>query len=236
MSASACRALSSSFFARFRRTAPARYAGMLVLSSLLAGCFSSEASIGVVDGGAIVQDSAPGRKAVAHLAQVREVLQGNLNAVEHKLQSYPDKQQAQEILQQAQASLQQALDAHESQINTQLTDILQLSVRECRDAKKLSVMVAKGNLMDYDPALDVSGDVLVFFEKKNVQLPPMPAAVADPPLPAPRTPVASKPAVEEKAKVQDPVRSETKRAARAEPRAERKAESRRRTPKKDDNR
>lgn len=231
-------ALSSYFFGHVRRTALARYAGIVFLLSLISGCLSSEATIGVVDSPAIVQDAAPGRNGVAHLAQVRQVLQDNLNAVVLKLESYPDKRQAQEILQQAQMSLQQTLDAHEQQINAQLTDMLQTSVRECRDAKKLSMVVGKSAVLDYDPALDVSSDVLALFDKKNIQLPPMPALVTDPLLPAPNKPVLVKPAVEEKAQGQG--RGETKTdvrtARKAEAKAAPKAERTRRAQKKEDKR
>lgn len=174
----------------------ARYASIVLSCVLLTGCLSDDAGIGVVDSVSIVQDGEPGRTALAHLAQVREVLGNNFSAVSKKLEGYPDTQQAQDILQASQQALQSMLQTHEQQVNAQLTALLQSSVRECRTAKKLTAMFTKNSLLDYDPALDVSADVLALFDKKTLQLPPVPVLVPDPPLPAPlNAAVGAQPAV-----------------------------------------
>lgn len=220
--------LSSSFFARVARTPLVRSLCLGVSLALvcggLGGCLSSEPSIGVVDSATVVQDGKPGRAALAHLAHVRQVLQNNLDAVVKKLESYPDKKQAQEILLASQEALQQTLDAHESQINAQLTELLQASVRECRAAKELTAVVSKDTLLDYNPALNITPEVLALFDKKDVRFPLAPETVTDPQLPAPLKPAAAaRPVVEEKKAA-----VESKPVPRAEPR--------RRAPKKDDKR
>lgn len=159
-----------------------------VVAALLAGCdfLNSTPRLGVVDMTRIIQDSGPGRLALSQSAKAQEILQTNLNAIQAKVATYPDKQQAKEILAGAHADLQQRLQKEQSAISAQVTQQLRKVIRDYQAEHKLDLIVSKDAVLEYGTAVDITPAVLAMFEAGNLALPPLPKLDPNPALPAPK--------------------------------------------------
>ncbi len=157
----------------------------VLLTFFLAGC-NSGSSVAIVDIQKVFADSENGRKSKEYAATVQQVLQQNLNVIQEKVQSYPDKKQVEEILQAALQQLQADLKRHHDDITRNSLTSMHTVIKEYQAEAKFDIILNKANVIEHSDAVNITPEIITRFDKLQILFPALPKVVTDPVLPAPR--------------------------------------------------
>lgn len=127
--------------------------------------------IGVIDTVTIFQQSEPGKAAIAFLESLQEDAIARLKPLEEKLnvaRESENEEEFKEIAAQMQSiagEFQEALKVQQEVIYGTITQELTALIEKYRAEKQLTVIFNKTDLISYDPAQDISNDIMVAFNK-----------------------------------------------------------------------
>ncbi len=170
---------------------------ILVLSLtliVLSGCVDKESKNALIDVNAVISNGAHAQQAAQHLAKAQEIYQYNLNVIEKKLGEYENKQQAQAYLVEAARQLQAQLNNSKMLVTQSLLNALNTVLEGQKQiydliVKKdgiIHVNEGTGGIADKFKAMpeDITTKIRALYGNVAITLPPLPAVVENPNLPA----------------------------------------------------
>ncbi len=107
---------------------------LLLLGFFIVACEaqeqSSKTSIAVVDMARVMRDSTPGKEGVKFLESRQTALQGQLDAIQDKLEKNPEDEKAMQELQRVYAVSQQRMQAEQQNVVNILFDTIQRTLND----------------------------------------------------------------------------------------------------------
>ncbi len=123
----------------------------------------------VVDTAKIFRDSEPGKAGVEFLKGIQGDMQIELATLQAKVQADPENADLQVEAQNIFAQLQQRMSAEEQNVVNTLNDLVQRTLDEYRQSKKIAVIVGTEAALSFDKAVDVTEDVIKAINTHKVE-------------------------------------------------------------------
>lgn len=158
--------------------------GALLVCALfgLAALPAVAADVAVVDTARVLTESKPGRDGEAHLQKVRDVLQQGLADLQKLYKGKEKSKEAQAALQNGHAALERQLAVERQAVLQALGQCLDAAVKQWRKANgKYEVVLARQNLLDHAPAVDMTAAVMKEMDKQKPVFPELPTVTVTPP-------------------------------------------------------
>ena len=171
------------------------FALSLVLVFAVTGC-AATSKIAVVDPARLFQESDPGKAGIDHLKQLEAAMQEQLKTAQGMIEKAPNDEGLRARFQKTFVGYQQLVNAEQQKVVQQINGLMQKTLEAYRTKNGYSVIMNTEGLLAFDPAADVTKDVLVEMNKNKVTFEP----VKLPPLNAEAPAAAAKPAPKSDAK------------------------------------
>lgn len=140
--------------------------------------------IGVVDIARLMRDSVPGKEGVKFIETQQAAMQKKLDDIQDKLEKDPKNEELLQELQKVYASAQQKIQAEGQNVANLIFDAVQRVINRYRQEKGYLVLAGSDAVASYDPAIDVTKEILAELDKEKVEFKPLPEPEA------PKTPDA----------------------------------------------
>ena len=127
---------------------------------------------GVVDVERVLTDSAAAKAANEHLAKVQAVLQKGFNDLEKRMEKAAKEERERE-LEAGRCVLERQMQIELQAARAVVSQLMLEAVQEWRKSKG-GVVLAKAQVLDYSPKLDITTEVIKGMDKKPVQFNALP--------------------------------------------------------------
>lgn len=152
------------------------------ISFALAGCDNQESpKLGVVDMNRLMADSSPGKAGLQYIESQQKELQAKLDAIQDRIEKNPQDEAAMQELQTVYAASQQKIQTEGQAVVTRLLESIQGAVDSFRKEKGYAMLIRKEAIDSFDPALDITNELMVEINKIKLDFTPaQPAAKQEP--------------------------------------------------------
>ena len=153
-----------------------RRLGVIVLALLFtattAGCTVGGSSVALVNPSRLFQDSASGKAGIAHLKNMENSMQEQLQAAQKLIEKRPGDENLRMLVQQEFASYQQLVNSEQQKVVDGLNTQIKMSLDNVRAQKKLGAIFSSETALSYDAKLDVTDDVLAEMDRTPLEFAP----------------------------------------------------------------
>ena len=153
---------------------------LLLLGFFIVACEaqeqSSKTSIAVVDMARVMRDSTPGKEGVKFLESRQTALQGQLDAIQDKLEKNPEDEKAMQELQRVYAVSQQRMQAEQQNVVNILFDTIQRTLNDYCTREGYDVILGSEAAAAFNQKIDITDAVIAEVDKQKVEFKPLPEA------------------------------------------------------------
>lgn len=143
----------------------------LVLVSL-GGCVSTE-KIAVVDPARLFEESDAGKAGTEHIKQMEAAMRTQVQDAQTLLEKSPNDEALRARFQKTFMGYQQLFNAEQQKVVTRLNEVIQKTLDEYRTQKGYTVIMNSGGLLPFDPATDVTAEVITAMNKTSITFEPV---------------------------------------------------------------
>lgn len=151
--------------------------GAMVLSQA-ALAQDAQPKYGVVDIASLMRDSVPGKEGVKFIETQQAAMQKQLDEIQGKLEKDPENKDLMQQLQRVYATAQQKMQAEGQHVANLIYDSIQKVLNDFRKDKGYAMLVSSDALASFDPAIDVTKEVLAEVDKLKLEFKPLPVPPA----------------------------------------------------------
>lgn len=137
---------------------------------------SSKTSIAIVDMARVMRDSTPGKEGVKFLESRQTALQGQLDAIQGKLEKNPEDEKAMQELQRVYAVSQQRMQAEQQNVVNILFDTIQRILNDYCAREGYDVILGSEAAAAFNQKIDITDAVIAEVDKQKVEFKPLPEA------------------------------------------------------------
>lgn len=137
---------------------------------------SAKTSIAVVDMARVMRDSTPGKEGVKFLESRQTALQGQLDAIQDKLEKNPEDEKAMQELQRVYAVSQQRMQAEQQNVVNILFDTIQRILNEYCASQGYDVILGSEAAAAFNQKIDITDAVIAEVNKQKLEFKPLPEA------------------------------------------------------------
>lgn len=148
-----------------------RLAVLMVLCLFAFGC--TKASVGVVNTKMVYENSQAGKDGMAYLENLSSELEGEITTMQKNMEDAKDKNAAQAEFQQVLMAMQQRFSSEQQQVLTKLSDAFEKARQVVLEKNRLSVLLPEDVPLTYDPAVDVTQQIIDEMDAQNVTYAPV---------------------------------------------------------------
>lgn len=143
----------------------------LVLFSL-GGCVSTE-KIAVVEPAKLFEESEAGKAGTEHIKQMEASMRAQVQNAQALLEKSPNDEALRARFQKTFMDYQQLFNQEQQKVVTRLNEVIQKTLDEYRTQKGYTVIMNSAGLLSFDPATDVTAEVIAAMNKTSVAFEPV---------------------------------------------------------------
>lgn len=143
----------------------------LVLFSL-GGCVSTE-KIAVVEPAKLFEESEAGKAGTEHIKQIEASMRAQVQNAQALLEKSPNDEALRARFQKTFMDYQQLFNQEQQKVVTRLNEVIQKTLDEYRTQKGYTVIMNSAGLLSFDPATDVTAEVIAAMNKTSVAFEPI---------------------------------------------------------------
>ncbi len=125
--------------------------------------------IGIIDTARVFRESEPAKAGVKFLEGIHAEMQGQLTALQEKMQADPENLELQQQVQTMYNEFQQRIGAEEQNVVNLLQDTMQRNIDAMRNSKQLDLIVGAEVALSYSEALNLTTEIIAEMNKQNIE-------------------------------------------------------------------
>lgn len=157
----------------------------IALVCLLCACLgeapnAAQFTAHTVDVEKVLTQSRAAKAGQEHLAKVRSVLEGGYAQLEKVLAREPEAEKRKGLAEAA-VALQRQLNIEQQAVTNVISQMMLEEVQAWRQANKADLVVARQNVLDAAPGIDITGEIILAMDKKQPKFPDLPKVTVNKP-------------------------------------------------------
>lgn len=148
---------------------------IICFAALFAAGIASATEIAYVDTDKLMKSSIPGRLGRNHLIEVQKVLQQGLNSLIKYYEGKENTPEARRNIADGRMKVEQQMAIEQQAVMNIIQKEMEAATKAWRAKNpKYDIVVSKGALLDANPALDKTKEVMIELDNRKPTFPPLP--------------------------------------------------------------